>query len=158
MFLSCRDELFVLLATFVGGVAIGFIFDLFRIYRQNFSFGSSLVWLQDIVMWMIVFVVVCATIFVSNSGKIRWYEFLGFFCGTAVYMALLSRWVRAGTGILIGFLKKIFSVAFHWLSFPFRLAVKPLTYVCKRVKKRFSSFKKAEKRKKFHFSRIFKKI
>lgn len=154
MYLSSRDELIVLLGTFVGGIVLGCVFDFFRIFRKSFSAGAHLVWLQDLIMWLAMLAVVYAVIFITNDGKIRWYEFSGFFAGAAVYMALLSRPVSKGACAVISVLKKIFSRIFFAVSLPFRAVIKSIRHMKKRLLKHF----RAKKRNFFHIFRIFKKI
>lgn len=154
MYLSSREELTVLLGTFIGGIALGCVFDFFRIYRKSFSAGAHLVWLQDFIMWLIMLAVVYSAIFITNNGKIRWYEFPGFFAGAAVYMALLSRYVSAAAMCVISVLKKLFSLAF----FPVRTIMKPVRRVICRAKKRLFAFFSTKRRNFFHFFRVFKKI
>ena len=158
MFLSSRHELFVLLGTFVGGIAIGVVFDIFRIYRKNFKVGASLVWLQDILMWVAILSVVYATLFVTNDACLRGYEFVGFALGIALYMVLLSRIVITVSTSVISFIKKIFSAIAFVVLYPLKLIWKPILIAAKWVKKQTSRFFRNQKRNFLRFRRNFKKI
>ena len=111
MFLSSRQELIVLMGTFAGGLILGIVFDFFRILRKNFKGASSVVWLQDVLMWVIMLAVVYTTLFITNNAQIRWYEFLGFGSGAAVYMVAFSKWIVLVSTAVISFFKKIFGCA-----------------------------------------------
>ena len=162
MFLSSRHELFVLLGTFIGGLVLGLVFDIFRIYRKNFKGASSFVWLQDVLMWAVMLVVVYVTVFITNSAQIRWYEFAGFGAGVAVYMVVLSTFVVMVSSAVIGIIKKIFSFVFLIIMFPFRLIWKllsrPVKFIIKWLKTLFRRFFQSQKSNFLRFYRIFKKI
>ena len=162
MFLSSRHELFVLLGTFIGGLVLGLVFDIFRIYRKNFKGASSLVWLQDILMWAVMLIVVYITVFITNNAQIRWYEFAGFGAGVAVYMVALSSLVVMVSSAVIGVIKKIFAFVLLIVTFPFRLAwkllSKPVKFITKWLKTLFRRFFQSQKSNFLRFYRIFKKI
>ncbi len=162
MFLSSRHELLVLLGTFIGGLALGLVFDIFRIFRKNFKGASYAVWLQDILMWAAMLAVVYITLFITNSAQLRWYEFAGFGAGLAVYMVALSRLVTAISSAVIGFFKKIFAFVFMVVSFPFRLIAKllatPLRFLGRQISKLYKRILRIQKYNFLRFRRIFKKI
>lgn len=162
MFLSSRHELFVLFGTFIGGLTLGVVFDIFRIFRKNFDGASYLVWLQDVLMWAVMLAVVYITLFITNSAQLRWYEFAGFGVGLVMYMVLLSRLVVAVSSAIISFLKKIFAFVFMIISFPFRMIFKlvapPVKAIIKWLKSRKKRFLRARKCNFLRFRRIFKKI
>ncbi|MBR2476862.1 MAG: spore cortex biosynthesis protein YabQ [Clostridia bacterium] len=158
MFLSSRHELFVLIGTFVGGLAIGGVFDAFRIFRKNFKIGASLVWLQDIVMWSAILTVVYVTLFITNDAQLRWYEFAGFASGIVLYMVVLSRIVITVFTAIITFIRKILSTAITVILFPFRLIWKPVKATGKWLKKHIKRFFDNQKRIFSRFYRNFKKI
>ena len=153
MFLSSLHELKVLFGTFAGGIVLGLVFDFFRIIRKNFRL-TSFVWLQDVVMWMIMLAVVCATVFITNNGKIRWYEFVGFGLGVAIYIALLSSFVIGVSSVLIGIFKKAVMFVFGVFLFPFKfiakLFCKPIVRVYRFYHQKIYKF--------FKIHRVLKKI
>lgn len=124
MFLSSKHELFVLFGTFAGGVALGLVFDIFRIMRRSFRCANRCVWLQDILLWLCALAVVCVTLYVTNSAGVRLYEFFGFGAGAASYMATVSRFVVKGATAVISFLKKIVRTAVAALTWPFSMLIK----------------------------------
>lgn len=162
MFLSSRHELYVLLGTFIGGLVLGVVFDLFRIFRKNFKGASSLVWLQDVLMWAVMLAVVYITLFITNSAQVRWYEFAGFGAGIAVYMVLLSRIVVAVSSAVITFFKKMILFIFNIILFPFRIIFKfvapPIKAIGKWLSKKKRRIFNAQKCNFLRFLRIFKKI
>ncbi len=162
MFLSSRHELYVLLGTFIGGLVLGAVFDLFRIFRKNFKGASSLVWLQDILMWTVMLAVVYITLFITNSAQVRWYEFAGFGAGISVYMVLLSRVVVAVSSAVISFVKKVILFIFNIVLFPFKIVFKifapPVKAIGKWLSKKKRRIFNTQKCNFLRFLRIFKKI
>ena len=158
MFLSSRHELFVLLGTFVGGLAIGGVFDVFRIFRKNFKIGASFVWLQDILMWVAILTVVYTTLFITNDAQIRGYEFVGFASGISFYMVVLSRFVITIFTAIITFIRKILKSLLTVVLFPLRILQKPVKFIGKWFGKHIKHFWSKQKRIFLHFYRNFKKI
>ncbi len=162
MFLSSRHELLVLLGTFAGGIVLGLVFDVFRIYRKNFKNKIFPVWLQDVSMWAVMLAVVYITLFITNSAQLRLYEFMSFGAGAAVYMAVLSKPVVTVSSAVIGFIKTVFSYIFKVLFLPFRLLWKrtstPVKFIGKWIKKASKRIFYLQKSNFLRFCRIFKKI
>lgn len=162
MFLSSRHEIMVLFGTFLGGMVLGFVFDFFRIFRKNFKSADTLLWLQDVLMWAIMLAVVYITLFITNDGKIRWYVFVGFISGVAIYMVTLSAFIMKISTAVIGFLKKLFSVVITILLFPFKMVYKflskPLSKAYNTIRKLFKRILARQKDSFLRFCRIFKKI
>lgn len=162
MFLSSRHEMMVLFGTFLGGIVLGLVFDLFRILRKNFKCADKLLWLQDVLMWAVMLAVVYITLFITNDGKIRWYVFVGFITGVAIYMVTVSAFVMKISTAVICFFKKIFSFVFIVLMFPFKIVYK---FLSKSFSKAFHTTRKLIKRiasrqkdNFLRFRKIFKKI
>ena len=162
MFLSSRHEIMVLFGTFLGGMVLGLIFDLFRILRKNFKSADKFLWLQDVLMWAVMLAVVYITLFITNDGKIRWYVFVGFITGVAIYMVTLSTFIMKISTAVISFLKKFFSFVIGIVMFPFKMLYK---FLSKPISKAFNGIAKlikrtfARQRDNFlRFCRIFKKI
>lgn len=162
MYLSGRHELFVLLGTFIGGLILGLVVDFFRILRRNFKGAASFVWLQDVVMWAVMLFVVYATVFITDDGDIRWYQFLGFAAGALIYMLLLSNFVIKISSAVISFFKIIFGWIFVAVAFPFKIlgkfVIKPVAGFWGWCSKRMARLFATQKNNFFRFLRIFKKI
>ncbi len=158
MFLSSRHELYVLCGTFLGGMAVGYVFDFFRIMRKNFKSAEKHVWLQDILMWALVLMVVYTTLFITNSASVRWYEFMGFGAGIAVYIAGLSRFITKISTAFITAMKKTVAFLVKILMFPIKLLLKIFSPVVKVLGKLIKKFKRSMHRKITKFHIFFKKI
>lgn len=83
-------QLYIFLATFYGGVVIGFLYDLYKIYRRILNPSKIVEIIQDLLFWLVITVVAIAVLLYSNDGSLRWYTFLGFIIGALIYNILLS--------------------------------------------------------------------
>lgn len=116
-----ESQSYVFFATLYGGIIMGFIYDLYRIFRYYLKPKKIATFIEDFIFWIIISVVFLTVILYANWGQIRGYIFLGFFSGAFLYSKFLSKiiistiiWILNG---LIRILKYIFKV----ISFPFRL-------------------------------------
>ena len=101
------SEFNVFLVFILIGMAIGFLFDLFRILRRVYKTPDFITILQDIVFWIISGIIILLGIFVLNEGKIRAYIFFGIFIGISLYIATISKLVIKFGVIILNFLNKI---------------------------------------------------
>ena len=107
--------------TMLGGAAVGLLFDLFRIWRKNFKAAAVLVWMQDILFWLGLAAIVYATIFITNSAQVRWYEFAGIGLGFGLYLLTLSRLVVGISSAVISVVKRLLLFLLKIVLFPFVL-------------------------------------
>lgn len=143
MFLSSRHEMYVFFATFSGGIVVGLIFDLFRILRKNFKGASRLVWLQDILMWLLALGVVYTTIFIANSARVRWYELIGFVFGFVFYILMISPFVVKMASKVITAIKKVLLAIFAVISYPFKIIFRFLRFVFSPIASHFKKITSA---------------
>lgn len=152
-----------------GGAVIGLLFDVFRIWRKNFKTSAALVWIQDVLFWILLACVVYATIFITNSAQVRWYEFAALGLGCGLYFLTLSRLVVGISSFVIQLAKRILLFFLKILLFPFYLLDKcfrrPVLWIWGKVKKggkwlkrRFRRAGSRVKRNAMQFRRVFKKV
>jgi len=88
---TVQFQSFVFSYSVYGGILIGIIYDIYRVFRgrkRNEGFITSF-W--DILFILSVFLVIVWTIFSSNYGDIRAYVLIGFVVGFFLYERLLGR-------------------------------------------------------------------
>lgn len=89
-----------------GGIIIGIIFDIYRVFRGRKRSERLITSLWDILFLFSVFVVVIWAVFSSSYGDIRAYVLIGFLVGFYLYEKLLG---RIAVGLLQFFLRNIIS-------------------------------------------------
>ena len=97
----------VLLAAFLTGALLLFIYDVLRIVRKIVPHKMWLVGVEDLLFWIGSALALFAMLYRENSGYIRGFVIGGVLVGMLLYNLLLSAWIVAGSVFL---LKKILFV------------------------------------------------
>lgn len=123
MDILAQSQAYVFLATLYGGIVMGFVYDLYRIFRYYLKPKKVATFIEDFIFWIIISVIFLTVILYTNWGEIRGYIFLGFFTGAFLYSKFLSKiiitaivWIANG---IIKIIKQILKVLFFplkWLG------------------------------------------
>ena len=146
---STLQESYILLATIYGGILIGFMYDLYRIFRGLFRPKKLATMIQDLIFWCIISIVAFYVLIFSNQGAIRFYNFLGFILGSVFYQGLLSKLVIKSLVFILKMIKKFIYDVYQIIKYPFNVTlclisgpysyckrkVKPVYYKARRVGK-----------------------
>lgn len=144
---SINQEAYILLATIYGGIIIGFIYELYKVFRNLFRPKKLATNLQDMFFWSIITCVAFYVLIFSNNAQLRVYNFLGFLVGGLLYHYVLSKPISKVLYFLIGVIKNFFHDLWQLTLYPFRVAfslvevpyaycknkTKPVYYKSKRV-------------------------
>lgn len=122
----------VLLAAFLMGVLLLFVYDMLRIVRRLVSHKIWVVGAEDLIFWIGSGLALFAMLYQENSGYIRGFVIGGVLLGMLLYNLVLSTWVVAGSVFL---LRKILFVLSRPLVWTARLCKKPLGFVGRKTKK-----------------------
>lgn len=117
-------QAYIFLMFIINGILIGVIFDIFRILRKSFKTSNLITYLEDIIFWIIVTIIIMYSIFSFNNGQFRGYIFLGIFLGTLIYMLFCSR-------IIINISVKLISILKNIIIFVIRIIIFPLKFIYK---------------------------
>lgn len=112
---------YVFFTTLYGGIIMGFIYDLYRIFRYYLKPKKVATFIEDFIFWIIISVVFLTVILYANWGQIRGYVFLGFFSGAFLYSKFLSKIIISTIVWILNGLIRILKYIFKVISFPFRL-------------------------------------
>lgn len=88
---SVYSQIKILLIFSLSGIAIGTVFDIFRIQRKIVKIHDVITYIQDALFWIISSVILIITIVRYTDGEIRSYMILGLFIGVFVYFLLISK-------------------------------------------------------------------
>ena len=133
----------VLLAAFLTGALLLFIYDVLRIVRKIVPHKMWLVGVEDLLFWIGSALALFAMLYRENSGYIRGFVIGGVLVGMLLYNLLLSAWIVVGSVFL---LKKILFVLSRPLVWTARLFRKPLGFAGRKVKKLLRFIKKELKK------------
>lgn len=161
MTVTVGSQAYIFFCSIIGGIAIALIYDIFRILRKAVKTGNLITYLEDILFWVIVAIVMFATVYYSNEGEIRSYIFLGALLGIVFYAMLLSKAVMNSSLFIIKVLSIIIKTIWLVLSFPFKMIFKllsiPLKAAGRLTGKSIRSIKRAG-RNKFSKTAIWRKV
>ena len=131
-----QNQTYLFLVFSLTGVAIGILFDFFRILRKSFKTSDIITYLEDIVFWVSTGILILYNIWYFNNGEIRLFMFLGIIMGTMIYMLTLSNIIIKVFYTIIKFLKKIIIIPFKPIFFTIRkIYVIIRNVIAKNVKK-----------------------
>ena len=114
------NQAYLFLIFVVNGIAIGLLFDLFRILRKSFKTNDFFTYIEDIIFWILTGIILLYSIFTFNNGEIRLFMFLGLFIGILMYMLMISSYIIKINVYIINLLKKIIGFIIHIFAIPFQ--------------------------------------
>lgn len=79
--------------TFIGGLGMGLVFDLFRVLRSSGHPRGMLSWLSDVLYWVSVTPFVVGLLLHANWGELRFYVLLAIALGLVLYFTVFSPFV-----------------------------------------------------------------
>ena len=85
-----QNQAYLFLVFSLTGVAIGVLFDIFRILRKSIKTPNIIIYIEDILFWILAGLLILYNIWYFNDGEIRVYMFLGIIIGLLLYMSKLS--------------------------------------------------------------------
>lgn len=127
MILSVSEQVIVFLWTTVSGMAIAFVYDIFRIIRKAVRTGGFAVFVQDILFWLIACIIMFISIYRSNDGELRGFLFFGAFLGAVLYAMLFSKAVMGSSLFIINVTARAVKILIYIVLYPFRFLVKLLS-------------------------------
>ena len=121
---SVTSELVVCLLCLMSGMLSGVIYDVFRVSRKVKKSKVYVIFIQDIVFWILTSFLTFYVIFYSNDGILRWYEMFLIAIGFLLYELSLSHLVSY-------IIEKLAETILRMLRIILKLLLAPI-YVMKR--------------------------
>lgn len=111
------NEITFLLHSFLMGIAITFVYDVFLILRRLIRHGLFLISLEDMVFWIACAVGVFYMLYEENNGILRWVAVFGATLGMIAYKKSVSSLIINTLSALI---ERIFHIFFKIIKFLLR--------------------------------------
>ena len=106
---SLKDTLSILISI-ITGIIISVIFDIFKAIRKSFKSGQLIIFIQDIIFFLISAIITFTLLFLRVNGEIRWFILFFELIGFTVSQKLFSRYiVKALYNIMIFIKNYVFS-------------------------------------------------
>ena len=110
------EQVYIFLETILVGAIMGVVFDFFRALRRNGNTRNIIVYIQDIIFWIIVAIIIITSSFILNAGELRGYMLIGYVLGAFLYLLALSFYVKGFFMIIMNLFDKVWST----ITSPFR--------------------------------------
>lgn len=101
------NQVYVFFWSIVVGAILALIFDFFRISRRKGNTKNWIVYVQDVIYWFLVAIVIIASAFVTNDGELRGYMFIGYAIGAIFYLILFSKIFLKTISKILDFVEEI---------------------------------------------------
>jgi spore cortex biosynthesis protein YabQ len=130
---------YMLIVSIMGGMLLGFIWDIYRLFRHYIKLGIFGTAIGDIIYWIISVYFSIMTIYEISYGNVRLFILLGFLAGAIIYFYGASNY------ILKFFIFIIDSIIFLMKKF-ISYIIEPIKFIIRKIKNILYPFKlKAEK-------------
>ena len=133
MIVSISNQVYIFFCTILCGIAISFLFDIFRIIRKTLKPGRVSIYAEDLLFWIFSALIMSAIIYYCNSGELRVYMFLGALLGAVFYELLFSRIVINASLFIINLFIRAFKTMIFVVSYPVRLICRALKAPVKKL-------------------------
>lgn len=135
MEVSLQGQVYIFLATLIGGLAIGLSYDLYRLFRYYFKPKRIKTFIQDLIFWLLLSLVIVLFINRVNEGEFRGFIFIGFTLGIILYSRLLSKYV-------IKFMSYLIDLIIEKVLMVINLILKPFRNLKISIKIQFNKYRK----------------
>lgn len=139
-----QNQAYLFLVFSLTGVAIGILFDFFRILRRSIKTSNLVTYIQDILFWILTGIIVLYSIWYFNNGELRIFVFLGLIIGILIYMTTLS-------SIIVKIFTKILVFGINIIKVPFKIIYSLISKIITGIVVLFNKFTKKLKIKKGNF-------
>lgn len=124
----------VFVYSILGGMACAFVFDIFRIVRRiQHKISAVQVFVQDLMFFILLAVILFITYLLANDADVRGYEFAGTLLGAVIYFVVISRVLTRIILFLIEtfgiVLEKVLKVVLFPLVVLFRIFKRPARFI-----------------------------
>ena len=136
-----QDQAYLFLDFSLTGVAIGILFDIFRILRRSIKTLDIITYIEDILLWILTGLLVLYNIWYFNNGEIRIFMFLGIIMGILVYMSTLSSAIIKIFSKILQTIIKVLELPFKTINIIFRKIIASITKIFTKIIKNFENKK-----------------
>lgn len=125
----------LLLASFLFGMVLMILYDIFRIFRHIVKHGTVLTAVEDVLYWFFCAIGIFAMLYQENDGLLRWFVIGGVAFGMLLENSCISPWIVGIFVKIIRVWQKIFGKVFYTVKKPGKKALFFFKKEWKKVKK-----------------------
>ncbi len=113
--ISNSDQLFAFFTALIFGVCYGIFFCLFKALRKAFRHSAIMVFIEDILFFVIIAVVTFLLLLALTNGEIRFFMLLGIFLGFSLFYFSVCSYFSGILAAVFKGIKWCFSWAWRFL-------------------------------------------
>ncbi len=145
MEINAIEQAYNFIIFILNGIAIGIIFDIFRILRRSFKTSDFITCIEDICFWILSGLLTIFTITFFNYGEIRLYIFIAIIIGVIFYILTISKYFIKFNVTILTFVKKIFITPITFIYNKIRQIVLKLVEPIHKIREKIKNNKKNNK-------------
>jgi spore cortex biosynthesis protein YabQ len=141
---------YMLIVSVMGGMFLGFIWDIYRLIRHYGKLKTAGTVIGDILYWIISIKLGTRLILDISYGNVRFFILVGFLAGALLYFYGISRYILKIFIFIIDFILKIIKTAIHLLIAPVKFIIRKIKILLYPLKLKYIAVRdKTKKRYKF---------
>ena len=95
-------------ATIYGGIIIGLLFDIYKVFKTNFKVIKYCSLFFDTLFWILTTIIIFITINAIESFELRYYHFVALFIGFILYYNTISKFILTAMNKIVYFITNLF--------------------------------------------------
>ncbi|WP_130808083.1 spore cortex biosynthesis protein YabQ [Senegalia massiliensis] len=143
------EQFCILIKLIIGGIILGFIYDLYRVFRYYLKPKRIATMIEDTIFFILISIIVLLLLFYTNSAELRWYVFLGFLVGSILYKIIFSKYIIKILIFIMNKIIKVFKTILGTVISPIKILIniikKPLKKILKKIKNGYKDSDKGKK-------------
>ena len=108
--MGVNNELMAFIYFAVAGLISGCIFDLFRCKRKCFDTPNWLVYIEDLLFWIIIGGIALCTSYIACNGHVRMFMLISMLLGSIIYFLTFSKICYKVFKTLCRYIKRLIEV------------------------------------------------
>lgn len=126
MIFDMNRQITLFILSLINGLAVGVLYDLYRVIRGFEEPGKIITAIQDILFWTLTGILIFILMMYTNYAYMSFNVFIYNGIGLILYFKLISRQVITVWGKIIDFVITIFRISTNWLFYPLRIIFRKL--------------------------------
>ncbi|MBE5812133.1 MAG: hypothetical protein E7314_00570 [Clostridiales bacterium] len=89
--MGVNNELIAFVYFAISGIISGLVFDMFRCKRKCFETPNWLVYIEDLLFWIIIGGIALYTSYIASNGQVRVFMLISMLLGSMIYFLTFSK-------------------------------------------------------------------
>lgn len=111
--MGVNNELIAFVYFAISGFIGGLVFDLFRCKRKCFETPNWLVYIEDLLFWVIIGAIALYTSYVACNGQVRVFMLISMLLGSMIYFLTFSKICYKVFETVCRYIKRLIEVFLH---------------------------------------------